>query len=189
MRRTSERTAREALELHGGNLSAAARALGVARNTLREFIERRPKLVALLADLREGFVDDTEDGLKAAIARGDTRAIIYALNCFGRDRGWIEKPPDEQPGHLHLHLSEGELVRRLQALAAQMGRREPQQLAAPSETPIIVTTATDQCETTGEEQAEEATPAEKDSELQGSPPPSPPVAIWPVGVPPEALDE
>ena len=41
--------------------------------------------------LNEEQVDFAEDCLKAAMQRGDTKAIIYYLNNRGKSRGWGEK--------------------------------------------------------------------------------------------------
>lgn len=190
MAKLSERRVREALTLHRGNQSAAAEALGVARSSLHAHIQARPELRQFTLELREVRLDHAEDKLWAAVERGDVAAIRYTLTCLGRDRGWIEKPLEEATGHVHLHLSEGELVRRLQALASQMGRREPQQISGPSEPateaaiPIVCTVSNADPPATPSESQQASTTAEPPAEQPATLPATPVT-----GVPAEAFDE
>ena len=50
-----------------GNVSHAARVLGVTRNTLYEYIHRYPELAIILSDTRESLVDAAESALHSAV--------------------------------------------------------------------------------------------------------------------------
>ena len=74
-----------------GNLTAAARHLGVSRNALANFIHRHPALGKVLSDCRESRVDTAESGLDRAIKNGEAWAIALTLKTLGAGRGYAEK--------------------------------------------------------------------------------------------------
>ena len=96
--RLTEKNVKEALERCVGNLSAAARALGVARSSVAEYIARRPNLVALRLDLKEARIDNAESSLDLAVAKGEGWAVCFLLKTQGQDRGYIEKQKHEHTG-------------------------------------------------------------------------------------------
>ena len=77
-------------ELHG-NQSAVARALGVTRQSVSEFVGKHPELRAELADAREGLVDVAESALFRAVVAGEAWAVCFTLKTQGKDRGYVEK--------------------------------------------------------------------------------------------------
>lgn len=81
----------EQIELSRGNLSHAARQLGVARSALQSFVNRYPELKQLLQDQREAIVDAAENALFAAVTEKEGWAVCFTLKCLGKDRGYIER--------------------------------------------------------------------------------------------------
>lgn len=82
-----------ALNAAHGNVSLAARALGVARMTVYRHIEDSPTLRTVLGDAREFKIDFAEDKLFEAVEAGDMTAIIWTLKASpeAKRRGWGEK--------------------------------------------------------------------------------------------------
>ncbi len=72
----------EALETSRGNVSAAARELGLSRRQVHSRIESCDSLQDLLADLREGVADTAESVIAAAISSGDTKLAMWYLLSF-----------------------------------------------------------------------------------------------------------
>ena len=87
--------AEAALTRWEGNISAASQDLNCARTTLYRKIKESEKLQGLVNDLRESRVDRVEDLLMARMENGDTTAMIFFLKTQGRDRGYVEKPKDD----------------------------------------------------------------------------------------------
>jgi hypothetical protein len=75
----------------GGNMASVGRALGVKRNTVFNFVSRRPALRRLVEDLRETRIDLAESALDKAVERGEGWAISLTLKTIGRSRGYYEK--------------------------------------------------------------------------------------------------
>lgn len=81
----------DALNDAGGLILRAARALGCQRGTIYERAAKSPAIMKAINQARMGVVDDAEQAITDQIAKGDTTAIIFALKCLGRTRGWQEK--------------------------------------------------------------------------------------------------
>jgi hypothetical protein len=79
-----------------GNISAVARRLGVARGSVQEIIDRRPALQRILADAREGLVDDAEGSLRADVRDRVPYAVCFTLKCLGKERGYRERDERER---------------------------------------------------------------------------------------------
>jgi hypothetical protein len=100
----------------GGNLAAAGRHFGVKRQSMWEFVQRRPKLRQVVLDIREARVDEAESALDAAVQRGEGWAISLTLKTIGKGRGYIERTQIDV-GEIDA-LIDGEL-RKLAALQAR----------------------------------------------------------------------
>ncbi len=74
----------------GGNLSATATALNIARKTLYNWRKNHPELDELLKDVDEAMLDFSESKLMEAIQEGNLTAIIFHLKTKGKSRGYIE---------------------------------------------------------------------------------------------------
>jgi hypothetical protein len=90
----------ELLRLFRGNMAAVARAYGVSRPTVWEFVWRH-NLRGVREEARwakrQDELDRAEGKLQAKIKAGDLRAIMYFLDRQGRDRGY-GKPPEQPAG-------------------------------------------------------------------------------------------
>lgn len=92
----------EALQAQDGNLSAAAKSLGVGRSSLYRFIENRPELQQVLADAREASIDLAENALRKAVERGEGWATCFLLKTIGRSRGYIERQEQTHEGSIQV---------------------------------------------------------------------------------------
>lgn len=90
LKRLTLKQIEEALKKTAGNLSQAAKALGVDRKTIYNRINANPALAASLADIREELVDIAESALRRNVINGDNSAIFYTLNNSpeAKRRGW-----------------------------------------------------------------------------------------------------
>lgn len=75
-----------------GNISQAAKAAGIRRETYYEWI-KDAKFKAEVEAIEPGevFVDFAENALIRRIDAGDTTAIIFALKTKGKKRGYVER--------------------------------------------------------------------------------------------------
>ena len=87
-----------ALKQASGNVTYAAKALGVARGTLYRRIGQNARLQETLTDARESLVDAAESALHKQILDGNIAAIIFALKTLGKDRGYVERTQQEITG-------------------------------------------------------------------------------------------
>lgn len=87
----------EKLRTTEGNITLAARLLGVSRYALYNFIEKH-KLGQLLEDSRAAIVDHAESGLRRAVLNGAPWAIALTLRTLGRSRGYVERVESEVTG-------------------------------------------------------------------------------------------
>jgi hypothetical protein len=78
-----------------GNLAAVGRACGVSRQAVWNFIQRRPKLLAVATDTREATKDDVESALTTQAKAGEAWAVQFYLRTQARDRGYVDKSEHE----------------------------------------------------------------------------------------------
>ena len=81
----------EALFSVEGNLSAAAKILGVRRNKLASFINNNRELRAIHMDFMEAMIDAAQDVVFTAVKDGDYDAAAFVLTTLGKDRGYSSK--------------------------------------------------------------------------------------------------
>jgi len=81
----------KALKATFGNVSLAAKNLGVSRRAIYDKCNRFPKLRAFLEDTREAMVDNAESALGLAVNNGQAWAVCFTLKTVGKARGYIEK--------------------------------------------------------------------------------------------------
>lgn len=74
-----------------GNVSAAAKRLGLPRTSVERRIHGNEDLEVVLLDARETMLDFAESALFAAVLAGKSWAIQFYLKCQGKKRGYVEK--------------------------------------------------------------------------------------------------
>ncbi len=93
-----------------GNISVVAKAFGVTRSAVYDFIKRHPTLKRTMEDAREKLVDDAESALHAAVLNKEGWAVCFTLKTIGKDRGYIERRQIEHSGKIDVtKLSDQEL--------------------------------------------------------------------------------
>lgn len=87
-----------ALEASAGILAIAAQKLGCVPSTVRNYVDRHPRLQRRLAEIVEDNLDLAEAGLIKAMGEGNMTAIIFYLKTKGKQRGFIERGEVTGPG-------------------------------------------------------------------------------------------
>jgi hypothetical protein len=80
-----------ALELAGGIYTGAAEKLGCAPNTIRNYVERYPRLKRICDTVVDQHLDMAETKLLKAIDAENMTAIIFFLKTKGKHRGYSER--------------------------------------------------------------------------------------------------
>ena len=78
----------------------AARQLGCAPNTIRNYMRDIPVIAETVRDERENAVDLAQTALMDAVDRGEIAAIIFTLKTLGKSRGFVEKQQIEHSGEV-----------------------------------------------------------------------------------------
>ncbi len=83
----------DALRKAAGNVTAAARGLGMSRTALHRRISRSQDLQRVLQEEREALVDMAESALRAEVLERNMTAIIWTLKASpeAKRRGWSER--------------------------------------------------------------------------------------------------
>jgi len=84
----------EAIHANKGNLTRAAKQIGVTRKTIYEWLKADDTLRAELAHAREILCDMAEDVLVEQLENGNLKAAVFVLQHFGRRTDLLEKPGD-----------------------------------------------------------------------------------------------
>lgn len=80
-----------AIKQTAGNISQAAKALGVSRSTINRRVAESASLKQLVEDTREELVDIAESALRREVVAGNITAIIFTLKTQGKTRGYVER--------------------------------------------------------------------------------------------------
>lgn len=83
----------QALQQSAGNITEAARSLGMSRTGLHLRISKTASLQQVVKEEREALIDMAESALRTKIRGGDMTAIIWALKASpeAKRRGWGER--------------------------------------------------------------------------------------------------
>lgn len=81
----------DAIHKYNGNISAIARAFGVTRSAIYDYLEKRPELKQIVDEERETILDDVESELFKQAKRGNLTALIFFLKTQGKKRGYVER--------------------------------------------------------------------------------------------------
>lgn len=80
-----------ALEKKAGNITEAAKALKITRQSLHRRISEDETLKQVVIDAREALVDLAESESRKQIKEGNTAIIIFTLKTLGKSRGYVER--------------------------------------------------------------------------------------------------
>lgn len=80
-----------AIQQHMGNITMAAKSLGVARQTFYKFMAKHETVKDALAEARETMIDNVESRLYKAALDGEGWAVCFFLKTQGKGRGYIER--------------------------------------------------------------------------------------------------
>lgn len=124
MARLTEKAVADQIGKLKGNVAAVARAFGVTRQSVSEYINRRPALAALLADAREEMVDNAESALGRAVVSGEAWAVCFTLKTQGKGRGYVERQEitGKDGDDLFKSMTDAELKAAIAAELAAMSR-------------------------------------------------------------------
>ena len=98
-RYTTEQVIR-ALEATNGLVTLAARQLGCAPNTIRNYANRYPTVAQSLQEQREKFLDTAELALMSAVQKQEGWAVCFMLKTIGRNRGYVERQELNHSGEI-----------------------------------------------------------------------------------------
>jgi len=80
-----------AIKDSNGLLAAAARKLGVTRQTVYNYVKKYATVKQALEEARDTNLDYTEGKLMEAIKAGNVTAIMFLLKTLGKSRGYVER--------------------------------------------------------------------------------------------------
>lgn len=89
-----------------GNFAAVARAFGVTRTAVWDYINRRPALQAVAKECRETMKDNVESSLYSSALAGEGWAVCFFLKTQAKDRGYIERVELEHGGDVRQRVVE-----------------------------------------------------------------------------------
>lgn len=96
--RYTQKQVEAALIAMSGNVSAAARSLGMQRHHLHLIITKSEKLQQVVHDARQSMCDNAESALNRAVINGEAWAVCFTLKTQAKDRGYIERTQTEISG-------------------------------------------------------------------------------------------
>ena len=74
-----------------GNITRSAEKTGIDRTTHYDWLERDEAYKEAFEGIEDYQVDFYESALNQLVKDKNTSAIIFALKCKGKKRGWVEK--------------------------------------------------------------------------------------------------
>ena len=96
--RYTQKQIEEALVNMSGNVSAAARSLGLQRHRLHQIIVKSEQLQQVVHDARQSMCDNAESALNRAVINGEAWAVCFTLKTQAKDRGYVERTQQEISG-------------------------------------------------------------------------------------------
>lgn len=120
-RKVSDEQLAEAIIQSYGAVTVAARSLGITPRAIYHRCEQNPELRSAILEAREGLCDLAQLKLVEMIHAGDAAAVIFALKCLGKGRGFIERPTDTPPPTVTVNL---EINQAFAQLWASPGARD-----------------------------------------------------------------
>lgn len=83
----------DALWASGGIIHDTARLLNAEYITIRDRVAAQENMQRVLAEIKAATLDLAKGKHMEALRRGEPWAIAFYLKCFGKEEGWIERPP------------------------------------------------------------------------------------------------
>ena len=74
-----------------GNQAAVARAFGVDRSRITQYMAAHPELAAVKQEAEEAILDHAESALYRAVLQGELSAVKWLLATKGKGRGYVER--------------------------------------------------------------------------------------------------
>ena len=103
----------DAIRKAAGNVTAAARGLGIGRTSLHARIAKSPELQRILQEERESLVDMAESALRAEVLDRNMTAVIWTLKASpeAKRRGWGERQEvtGADGGPVAIHMTWGDI--------------------------------------------------------------------------------
>lgn len=81
-----------------GNVTKSAEKSGIERCTHYDWLTRDPAYKEAFDNIEDFQVDFYESALNQLVKDKTPSAIIFALKCKGKSRGWVERQEVEQVG-------------------------------------------------------------------------------------------
>jgi len=125
MKRATDAEIEAALVRSIGNLTVAAKSLGISRFTIYRRMERSPRIRTVYDTARESMIDNVESSLYRRALGGDVTACIFILKTRGKDRGYVERHEISGPnGGPISHVTKSELDCEIDGLLEELADRE-----------------------------------------------------------------
>ena len=93
----TKQNAIETLKKTFGNVSMTCERLGLSRQTFYKWRNEDPEFNAAVEDINERTLDFVESKMFEGINAGNTRLIMFYLNCKGKKRGYGLKEEEKNP--------------------------------------------------------------------------------------------
>lgn len=100
--RVDDEQLKEALQQSNGNISHAARSMGISRNAIHQHVNASEELRQILADARQTMLDEAENALLAAVREKQGWAVCFTLKTIGQERGYIERADQSHSGSVEV---------------------------------------------------------------------------------------
>jgi hypothetical protein len=130
--RYTQKQIEAALVSMSGNVSAAARSLGMQRHHLHLIITKSEKLQRVVHDARQSMCDNAESALNRAVINGEAWAVCFTLKTQAKDRGYIERTQTEISGRDGGPIEQRTTVFDHSAAIASIASRSAENPPAPS---------------------------------------------------------
>ena len=88
----------EMLRESNGNISHAARTMGISRFAIHSHLKASPELQQILDDSRQTMLDEAENALLSAVREKQGWAVCFTLKTIGQERGYIERADQSHSG-------------------------------------------------------------------------------------------
>lgn len=92
----------EMLRKSNGNISHAARTMGISRFAIHSHLKANPELQQILDDARQTMLDEAENALLSAVREKQGWAVCFTLKTIGQERGYIERADQSHSGSVEV---------------------------------------------------------------------------------------